>query len=150
MRYLGKDGGPVGWWGRPISRGRGIDSLTSVLDISNVASVGISSVGHGLETAIGKSNVVFSLGGIAVAGLRGSKVGTAVSVIDSIGVVVCWGYIRVDRGGTISGDWDWSWAVSRSRSHNWSRGNNWSRGWGNVLRGSSSGSQDGEESNKAL
>ena len=163
LAHLGKDGWPVGswpvgsrgrdnnWsrsigpdWGRSIGWGRGVDGLSRVLDISNVTSVGISSVGNSLEATIGKVNVVFSLGGIAVAGLRGSKVGTAVSVIDSIGVVVCWGNIRVDWGRAVGRDWDRGRAISRS----WGNDGSWGRG--SVLRGSSSGSQDGEQSNKAL
>jgi hypothetical protein len=54
-------------WG--ISWGWGIDGLSRVLNISNVSSVGISSVGNGLETTIRKRNMIFSLGGISVAGL---------------------------------------------------------------------------------
>jgi hypothetical protein len=54
-------------WG--ISWSWGIDGLSRVLNISNVPSVGISSVGNGLETTIGKRNMIFSLGGISVAGL---------------------------------------------------------------------------------
>ena len=144
LRFLSNDGGPVGRWGRAIGRSRCVDSFTSVLDISNVASVGISSVGHSLETAIRKSNMVLTLGGIAITRLGGSKVGTAVSVIDSIGVVVCWGNIRVDWGRAVGRDWDRGRAISRS----WGNDGSWGRG--SVLRGSSSGSQDGEQSNKAL
>ena len=159
LAHLGKDGRPVGgwpvgsndwsgsrdnnWgrsigpdWSRSVSWGRGIDGLSRVLDVSDVASVGIGSVGHSLETTIGKSNVVLSLSGITVAGLGGSKVGTAVSVIDSIGVVVCWGDNRVDRGRSISRDWDGSWPISRRRD--------------GVLRSSSSGSHQSKESNEAL
>jgi hypothetical protein len=40
---------------------------------------------------MGKSNMVLTLGGIAIAGLRGSKGGPTVAVI----VVVCSGKIRV-------------------------------------------------------
>jgi len=80
--------------------------------------------------------VVLSTGVVAIAGLRGSKVGTAVSVIDSIGVVVCWGDIRVDWGRAVSWDWDGS------------RGIGWGRGRNSVL-GSSNGSQS-KESNKGL
>jgi hypothetical protein len=139
-------------WGRAIGRGRSIDWLTRVLDISNITSGSISSVGHSLKATIGKSNVVFSLGSIAVAGLRGSKVGTAVSVIDTIGVVVCRGDIRVDGGRSISRNW------GRSVGRNWGRsvGRNWGRsvGWGrdgdSVLRSSSGSSHKSQKSNEAL
>ena len=147
-------------WSWAVSWGRGIDGLSRVLDISDVASVGISSVGNSLEATIGKSNVVFSLGVIAVAGLRGSKVGTAVAVIDSIGVVVCWGDIRVDWGRSVS--WDGSRAISRSwgndggRAISGSRGKDggwaisWSRDRETILRSSSGSSHKSEQSNKAL
>jgi hypothetical protein len=59
----------IGSWGWGISWGWGVDGLSGVLDISNVSSVGIRGVGNSLETTIGKGNVVFSLGGISVAGL---------------------------------------------------------------------------------
>ena len=36
----------------------GVDSFTSVFDISNVSVVVISSVGHGLDSSIGKVNSV--------------------------------------------------------------------------------------------
>jgi hypothetical protein len=151
-RSVGLDGGRGISRGRSISWGWGIDGLTGVLDIGDVTSVGIRGVGHSLDAAIGKSNVVFSLGGIAVAGLRGSKVGTAVSVIDTIGVVICRGDIRVDGGRSISRNW------GRSVGRNWGRsvGRNWGRsvGWGrdgdSVLRSSSGSSHKSQKSNEAL
>ena len=51
------------------SRCWSIDWFTGVLNIGDVASVGIRGVGDSLEATIRKSNVVFSLGGIAIAGL---------------------------------------------------------------------------------
>ncbi len=44
---------------------------------------------------MGKNNMVLTLGGIAITGLRGSNVGTTVAVVDFVGVVICWGKIRV-------------------------------------------------------
>ena len=41
----------------------GVDSFASVFDISNVSVVVISSVGHSLDTAIRKSNLVRSSDG---------------------------------------------------------------------------------------
>jgi hypothetical protein len=143
-RSVGLDGGRGISRGRSISWGWGIDGLTGVLDIGDVTSVGIRGVGHSLDAAIGKSNVVFSLGGIAVAGLRGSKVGTAVSVIDTIGVVVCWGDIRVDGGRSISRNW------GRSVGRNWGRSVGWGRDRDSVLRSSGGGSHKSKQGNKAL
>jgi hypothetical protein len=131
-------------WGRAIGRGRSIDWLTRVLDISNITSGSISSVGHSLKATIGKSNVVFSLGSIAIAGLRGSKVGTAVSVIDTIGVVICRGDIRVDGGRSISRNW------GRSVGRNWGRSVGWGRDRDSVLRSSGGGSHKSKQGNKAL
>jgi hypothetical protein len=119
-------------WG--ISWGRCVDGLSRVRDISDVARVGIGNiVGDGLDAAIGKSNTVSTVGGVAVSVLIGRKVNSTVLVINSISVVVCWRNISVDGGGAISG----------------SRGISWSRGWG-VLGGGGGHGHDGEESNKAL
>ena len=151
---LTNDGWSVGSRGRSIGRSRciggsrgigwswSIGSFTTVLDISNVASVGIRGVGHSLEATIRKSNMVLTLSGIAIAGLRGSKVGTTVAVIDSIGVVVCWGNIRVDWSRSVSGNW------SRSICWDWSRGIG--RGGDGILRNSSSSSHQSKQSNEAL
>jgi hypothetical protein len=139
----------IGWSGG-ISWSWSVGSFTTVLDISNVASVGISSVGHSLKATIRKSNMVLTLSGIAIAGLRGSKVGTTVAIIDSIGVVVCWGNIRVDWSRSIGRNW------SGSIGRNWSRGVswNWCRGIGRsrdgILRGSSNSSHQSKQSNEAL
>ena len=154
---VGGRGRSIGWSrNRGIGRSRGIGwswsigSFTTVLDISNVASVGIRGVGHSLEATIGKSNMVLTLSGIAIAGLRGSKVGTTVAVIDSVGVVICWGNIRVDWSRSIGRNW------SGSIGRNWSRGIcwNWCRGIGRsrdgILRNSSSSSHQSKQSNEAL
>jgi len=137
---------PVGSWGNngnwswAISWGWGwgVDGLTRVLNISNVTSVGIRGVGDSLKATIGKGNVVFSLGGIAIAGLRSSKVGTAVSIGDSVVVVVGWDSVWVGRLSTIG----------------WGRGINWGRSIGrsrdSVLRSSGSNSHKSKQSNKAL
>jgi hypothetical protein len=127
----------IGSWGWGISWGWGVDGLSGVLDISNVSSVGIRGVGNSLETTIGKGNVVFSLGGISVAVLRSTEVSTAVSVIDSIGVVVCWGNIGVNWGRSVSGGR----CVSRGRGIDGC--------WG-ILGSSTGNSHKGKQSNKAL
>ena len=64
-------------WSWGIGRGWGINSLTSVLDISNVA-IAISSVGDGLGATIRKGNMVLSIGVVAITSLRGTKVGTTI------------------------------------------------------------------------
>ena len=85
-----------------------------VLDVGDVAGVGvIDVVGHGLEAAVRKLDVVLALGGIAVAALAGAKV-EAVLVGDAVlirvvggsglivGLVVAASVVRgggvVDRG----------------------------------------------------
>jgi len=123
--------GPDWSWAVGWSGGRGIDSLTSVLDISDVT-IAISGVGDSLGATIGKSNVVLSVGVVSISGLRGSKVSTAVSIGDSIVVVVGWDSVRVDGLSTVN----WGWGVSRS---------------GDGVLGSSSGNgHKSEQSNKAL
>ncbi len=82
-------------WSRGICLVMSIGSFTTLLDISNVASVGIRGVGHSLKVTIGKNNMVLTLGGIAIAGLRGSNAGTTIAIIDSIAVVICLCKIRV-------------------------------------------------------
>jgi hypothetical protein len=94
--------------------------------------------------------MVLTLSGIAIAGLRGSKVGTTVAVIDSVGVVICWGNIRVDWSRSIGRNW------SGSICRNWSRGICWNRSRGigrsrdGILRGSSNSSHQSKQSNEAL
>ena len=64
-------GGLVGW-GRLVSGGLGIVSFTGVGNIGNVATVTISNVvGHSLQTAVGKSYGVASLGRISITRLIG-------------------------------------------------------------------------------
>ena len=67
----------------------GVVSLTFVFNISNISGVSISDrVGHNLGTAIGKSNTVFTSGGISVTVLIGSERSTAVVISNSISVLV--------------------------------------------------------------
>jgi hypothetical protein len=67
----------------------GVVSLTFVFNISNISGVSISDrVGHNLGTAIGKSNTVFTSGGISVTVLVGSERSTAVVISNSISVLV--------------------------------------------------------------
>ena len=67
----------------------GVVSLTFVFNISNISSVGISNrVGHNLGTAIGKSNTVFTSGGISVTVLVGSERSTTVVISNSISKLI--------------------------------------------------------------
>ena len=115
-------------WSWAVGRGRGIDGLTRVLDVSNVT-IGISGVGDSLETAIGKGNVVLSVGVVSIASLRGTKVSTAQGISDSVVVVVGRDSVGVDG-----------------------LGNDWAICWGRscVLGSSSGNSHKSKQSNKAL
>ena len=69
---VGSRGRSIGWSrNRGIGRSRGIGwswsigSFTTVLDISNVASVGIRGVGHSLEATIRKGDKVLALSKIS-------------------------------------------------------------------------------------
>ena len=109
------DGGMV--YGSMMRRGMVgglVMRLARVLDVGDIAGVGvINVVGHGLEAAVRKLDVVLALGGIAVAALAGTKV-EAVLVGDAVlirvvggsglvvGLVVAASVVRgggvVDRG----------------------------------------------------
>jgi hypothetical protein len=82
--------------------------------------------------------VVLSIGVVSLTGLGSSKVGTTVSISDSVVVVVGWDSVWVGRLSTIG----------------WGRGINWGRSIGrsrdSVLRSSGSNSHKSEQSNKAL
>merc|ERR1712212_1444858 len=111
-----------------VRLGLWVDWGTFVFDISDISVVVISGVGHGLDTTIGKSNLVRSRNGFAISVLLGTEFGTGViignTVLESIGFgcfidVLGW----VSRG------------VIRSRGMVWGRGT--IRSWG------SSGESDG-------
>ncbi len=130
------DGGSNADWSCAIGWGWGsVDGFTGVLDVSDVAGVSVGGVGHSLETAVGKVDVVLAASAVAIARLRGTEVGSAQAVSNSVGVVVCWGDISVDW------DSDWGWAIS------WGWGND---SWGGVLGSSLGSGEEGEQSNKAL
>ena len=148
------NGGVVGsgLWG--VVRGRGVDlgcmvgggsvglggmgsgavvGLARVGDVGDVAGVIVSDgVLHGLETAVGESDMVLTIGGVAIAGLIGAKVGAVVVVMDSIGVLVVGGLLLV--GGAMRG-----------------RGVVWGRGMvGGRDMSSRGGGHKSEEGNKGL
>merc|ERR1719188_140783 len=76
----------------------------------HVAVVSVDGVGHGLETAVGKSDIVFAVGQVSVSVLLGPEVVAGVVVLDSvlpgvdggcIGVFVDVGF--VSYGGFVGG-----------------------------------------------
>ena len=62
----------------------GVDSLAFVFDISDVTVVVVSGVGDGLDTTIGKSNLVRSGDSLAVGGFLGVEVGARVVIGNSV------------------------------------------------------------------
>lgn len=116
----------------------GVDGGTFVFDISDITVVVVSGVGDGLDTAIGKSDLVRSRHSLAVSGLLGVEVGARVvisnSVLESIGLGGLFvlglmvGSGLVGGGGSIGGG----------------RGVGWGRGaGGDGHRDSHEGSEDG-------
>merc|ERR1739838_636716 len=93
------------------SRGRGVDSLTRVGDLSNVASQVVGVVGDGLDPAVGKVDGVRSGHGTgAIVGLGLLEVGLGVVVGHGVGVGVGGGLSKVGgsdgvhhRGSSILG-----------------------------------------------
>jgi hypothetical protein len=75
--------------------------------------------------------MVFTIGVVSITGLAGSKVGSTVSIFNTIVVVVGWDSVRVSRLSTVS----WSWGIS------WC----WS-----ILGSSGGNSHKSKESNKGL
>ena len=86
----------------------GVLSFTFVFDISDIT-VGISGVGHDLDTTVGKVDSVRSLGVVSVAGFSGLEVSVAVSVLDSVVVSVLGrdigvgGFVVSGGGGVVGG-----------------------------------------------
>merc|ERR1712203_1273646 len=78
------------------SRGRGVDRLTRVGNLSNVASDVVGVVGDGLDPAIGKVDRVRSSHGTgAIVGLRLLGVGLGVVIGHGVGVGVGGGLSKV-------------------------------------------------------
>ena len=87
-----------------------VGGLALVLDIGNVAVVVVSGVGHGLDTAIGKVDLVGARDGLAVSGLLGVELGAGVVIRDSVLVSVGLGGLVIlglrvvgSRGGVVGG-----------------------------------------------
>jgi hypothetical protein len=62
----------------------GVDRGAFVFDISDVTVVVVSSVGHGLDTTVGKGNLVGARNGLTVSGFLGVEVGTRVVIMDTV------------------------------------------------------------------
>ena len=78
--------------------------VSLVLDIGNVARVGISdSVLDDLGAAVGEEDGVSAVGGVAVTGLGGIKGEVGVLIVDGVLVLVVHGGILVDGGGGVGG-----------------------------------------------
>ena len=99
--------------GRLVRRGRvvglifGVVGFTFIFDIGNKTIVVISSVGHSLDTAIGKSNLVRSRNGFAVSGLLGVEFGAGVVIGNTVLESIRLGGLIVVRGlgGRVVGSW---------------------------------------------
>jgi len=127
----------VSWCWVGLDWGWVIMGLSFVLDISNIARVGISSaVGDNLGATIRKSNTVFTSSGIAIPVLILLEAGTRVVISDSIAVLVdSWliiGWLLVSWSWVVWGRFvnNWGWVVDWS----WVWDNNWSSlvDWGWV------------------
>jgi hypothetical protein len=106
--------------GRVVRLGLGVDGGTFIFDISDITVIVISSVGHSLDTAIGKSNLVRSGNDFAISILLSTELSTRVGIgntvlesirlggfiIDSRGMVGCsvWGRYSISWGSSGEGD----------------------------------------------
>ena len=96
----------LGLTGVATSRGRGVDRLTGVGDLSDVASDVVGVVGDGLDPAVGKVDGVRSSHGTsAIVGLGLLEVGLGVVVGHGVGVGVGGGLGEVG-GGVASNSMD--------------------------------------------
>ena len=100
LRMIGSWGGVVGWLfgSRFVGRGRVIGWLvvfrvlgnTFVFHISDKSVISVDGVVHSLSAAIGKENMVVSLGVIAITMFFSTKVNRSITIVilDSISIVV--------------------------------------------------------------
>ena len=93
--------------GRVVRLGLGVDWGAFVFDISDITVVVISGVGHSLDTAIGKSNLVRSRNGFAVSGLLSVEFGSRVVIGNTVLESIRLGGLIVVRGlgGRVIGSW---------------------------------------------
>ena len=101
--------------GRVVRLGLWVDWSAFIFDIGNKTVVVISSVGHSLDTAIRKSNLVRSRNGFAISSLLSVEFSSRVVIGYSIfkcvgfwGFVIYWGFTicwsRMNRSGVV---WRW-------------------------------------------
>ena len=125
----------AGGRGSVVRLGLGVDGDTFVFDISDITVVVISGVGDGLDTTIGKGNLVRSSDNFAISSLLSTEFGSGVvignTVLESIRF---WGFI--DGFAMRS-------RVVRSRGISWWRG---SVCWGSSGEGDGNSHEGGKGS----
>ena len=85
-----------------VDGGGSVFGFSGVLHISDVSAVSvIYAVGHGLDTTIGQSHVVFTGSSVSIAVLRLTEVGATVVVGNGVVVSVHWGSVGVSGGGVV-------------------------------------------------
>jgi hypothetical protein len=90
----------------------GVDSFTGVSDISDISGVTVSNgVSYGLDTTIGKGDMVFTVGGITITSFVGTEIGSGVIISNGVSVIVSGGYISVCWGSWVV----WGWGIRGSR-----------------------------------
>ena len=111
----------------------GVHGFSRVRNISDVSTISIiDMVGDGLDSTIGKSNIVRTGGSITITVFAGTKDGSRVVISYGISEVVGSGHISISRGMVGSGIWG---RVVRC--------------WGSS-RGSQSGGNEGRDGNDDL
>merc|ERR1719205_505507 len=90
-----------GLGGRVVRLGLGVDRDTFVFDISDITVVVISSVGHSLDSAIGKSNLVRSSNSFAISILLSTELSTRVGIGNTVLESIRLGGFIVDGGSMV-------------------------------------------------
>ena len=125
-----------GLGGRVVRLGLGVDGDTFVFDISDITVVVISGVGDGLDTTIGKSNLVLSSDNFAISGLLSVEFGSGVVIGNTV-------LESIRLGGFIDG-FAMRGRVVRSGGISWGRG---SVCWGSSGESDGNSHEGGEGSN---
>jgi hypothetical protein len=97
-----------GLGGGVVRLGLRVDGETFVFDISDITVVVISGVGHSLDTAIGKSNLVRSSNGFAISILLSTELSTRVGIGNTVLESIRLGGFIIDGGGMV-GCWGMVW-----------------------------------------